>query len=1183
MSWLLQSDAIDSNADPLESNSFVNPFPTNLGAMEPTRLGKKAVVLQSWAGEDSSPRSLFLRALGPGEATFSAYQPGVVNVFSFFDPIWAPGATWSNPNAQKEAVRFAENAPLSYLLVGWYSDPTHDPIYGAVTGWDAQGNPTRSPWSGERDPEAAWKALLEALNWSVQGAAGGETALPTQSLYHALVYGVNWQTTAIPPRPNSTMDNITVAVGNTSIDALAAIVSQVDGAPDAERLEAFQYNFLRTFDAPDGQAQLDLKIRQAAFGSAPGGTLWQVVGAKTGETPAGGLDTGVVPPPPPLTPSQASALATLNQQQRQLDKDVRLLRSLQWELYATWWKKNRLAKMSAAEQGVVNGYLGDVPTPITSIAILNDIIDDNLRAGRASSLLQQVVDQQAKVQADAQSLPDPTNPQSVLAYATNLLKLDPVTLQLKGAAMPRFYQPTDPVVLVAGIETSEKQGDLAEKDALPCRLVTQAVTGVNVTKGDQHMPVTASTAGMAQVIPAAPANPHLPPAVAAGLAALSIETFFVDATNAAAIVTAGLNSSDQATIEALGKTMRAGTAQISTIASPLAAGFAFAGWTEQAWSPVYMEWDVTFYPTVQGDQMDSETDWPFSTIFSVVPSRQPSETWVFDGTDFNWYGALPANSQGYIGRTFLTPQSTHVLIARLRKYLKEHPDADLQAVENLIHKIGDWNFLSQRLSGLLDQLIMRDLSPSQPPDSSVAAQVGEQYHGVPDPSKGQQDLSFGNGSPFFFPVRGGFFQFNRLIVVDAFGQAIDLMQAGGNVGTGVPFAPVRARGLSPLPATTLGNHLELIQLAPRLVQTSRLNFRFVSATDDTQDTELYPDASPVSGWVLPNHLDGSLMVYDADGNALGELMVLANTKGGQDVRWLPAPNAAEAIADPANIGNSHLRKFVVALTASTDQGMGFQNLLKVVDETMWTVDPLGARADQNLSVLIGRPQALVRAKLQLGLDGVPVYNQSWGETLQGAWAGVGKIQFPIRLGSLDLYDDGLMGYFEDENYATFNSVHQPDGFVPAQGSYLNPVGYQGNYLHLSFDYPNYTAKYVTLLLDPRGDVHAFTGILPTKVVRLPGAYFHDALARMAVTFRTGPVLTDALAITVPGPSELNGTWSWVQRIKPLPANWTNSDWINPAGWKTEPIVNADPQARLPDAPARLLEGWLKLTPKDIEK
>jgi hypothetical protein len=40
--------------------------------------------------------------------------------------------------------------------------------------------------------------------------------------------------------------------------------------------------------------------------------------------------------------------------------------------------------------------------------------------------------------------------------------------------------------------------------------------------------------------------------------------------------------------------------------------------------------------------------------------------------------------------------------------------------------IGDWNILSQRLSGLVDQFIMRNSDQSPPPDNSVAQQVAEQ-------------------------------------------------------------------------------------------------------------------------------------------------------------------------------------------------------------------------------------------------------------------------------------------------------------------------------------------------------------------------------------------------------------------------------------------------------------------------
>jgi hypothetical protein len=296
------------------------------------------------------------------------------------------------------------------------------------------------------------------------------------------------------------------------------------------------------------------------------------------------------------------------------------------------------------------------------------------------------------------------------------------------------------------------------------------------------------------------------------------------------------------------------------------------------------------------------------------------------------------------------------------------------------------------------------------------------------------------------------------------------------------------------------------------------------------------------------------------------------------VSWLPAPDSPAAVSDPTKISNTHLSQFVVALTQTTDQGQSFKSFLQAVDETLWTFDPLGSRADQNLSVLIGRPLALLRAQLQLEFDGQPVYNQSWPDTLQKETAGIEDIQFPVRLGSVQLYDDGLLGYYLGDTYTSFNCVHQPQGYQPAAGTYLQPVGYNGNYIKLKFNYPSYTTQYITMLQDPRGDAHAFTGILPVKIVNLPAAYYEDALANMAVTFRTGPVITDAQTIRIPYPTEKNGTWSWIQRNSPAdPQHWTD-----PAGWDVETIVQANQNARLPSTPPRLVEGWLKLTPTDIE-
>ena len=217
--WLIHSDAIDPNpADVSESNSFVDPFTSTSGSIVPTRLGTTAVDLGSWKGEPATAPPLFLRAIGPGEATFAAYQPGVVNVFSFFDPLLDPSAS-------------QENTPLAYSVIGWYSDPEHDPLFGPVNSWDAHGYPKRTAWT----EAAGWNSLINDLDWAVEGA-DSQTTLPSQTLFHGSVYGATWQTSELPAGAIQPTDKLTVAVGNTSIDALSAIVQKYADTPAHERL-----------------------------------------------------------------------------------------------------------------------------------------------------------------------------------------------------------------------------------------------------------------------------------------------------------------------------------------------------------------------------------------------------------------------------------------------------------------------------------------------------------------------------------------------------------------------------------------------------------------------------------------------------------------------------------------------------------------------------------------------------------------------------------------------------------------------------------------------------------------------------------------------------------------------------------------------------------------------------------
>jgi hypothetical protein len=100
---------------------------------------------------------------------------------------------------------------------------------------------------------------------------------------------------------------------------------------------------------------------------------------------------------------------------------------------------------------------------------------------------------------------------------------------------------------------------------------------------------------------------------------------------------------------------------------------------------------------------------------------------------------------------------------------------------------------------------------------------------------------------------------------------------------------------------------------------------------------------------------------------------------------------------------------------------------------------------------------------------------------------------------------------------------------------------------------------MTMLVDPRASVHAFTGLLPVASLGIPDRFTKPALRAIAYLFRVGPILTPPDDLRIPRPTERRGRWSWFDHL----------------GGKT-PIAPADQNATLPSTPPRAVEGWLKL-------
>lgn len=1115
-----------------------SPYPTadSDGA---TTLGR-AWPLREWPGEEAvgargrAAQGLPLSAVGPGDAAYAAYVPNVASVFGFADPLTD-----------------APHGPVSYTVVGWYGDPLCDPLYGA----DAYG-------PGGWPTVEAWQDLLAALRWSVgdeddldravaAAAAWAEihgqvvtserphTTHPARTLCHGLITDVTWLGPAGPivrsvPTANPQETSCvrpTVAVGHNAVDALAATIAHAEADRlDLETirrlvavLEAFAHDELGLLDGPDAQARLDLAIQQAWFASTPGGTRWRVVAGEVDD--AEGRSKMPLDPDPDLD----SALTGLCRRQDDLDAAGRALASAQAEFASAWWKVARLDHWGPPppvppdpdQQGAARTALDTARAAVTS------------RAGGY---------RYARQARDS----------AFLALRARVDHGDHPR-KIKAEETPPFSTPNDPVLLVTGAHRAFKHGEdhrFSDDGTLGCRFTGQTVDGIEIrSDGDTCVLVQASQVPLPQVD-----HPDLPPEVADLLA----EGFFLDTAEAPLIATVarpedpwpllGRIRTEQTLIwnpaahPALDAEVIAELSRLHFLtdrgAIPSKVGVQY--W-RPPWSPLFLDWSVTYLPGRLPASSSLE-------VWAAPADRAATGT---DDFSYLWRGEITeAHATSVRGRTSLTPQATDLLAARLRQVIDtmgEAPDLqeDLWALLMAFDHLSQADVLSQALSGF-GAALRQELASGHrlPADGSLDPELrpaGAPRH-IP---KTVPRVTAAVDS--FNPIRGGHLRIDKLWVVDGFGQVFDVL--GAMHVTPEDLDLVCGPDLTTPGAPALG------ELKPRLAQPARLRLEWLGADDDGRGLSTDATADPVCGWLVVNRIQRSLLVYAADGGPLGEILATADR-----ARWLPAPQRQPPPSGgtpPVAIGNTHLCGIVEGIVGRVDGRVALLGLLDLIDRAGWTVDPQGGWTDEELPVLIGHPVAVARAALRLDLDGSPVTRQTWADSGRGDDDGLTGVRFPVQLGTTELADDGLVGYYLDDDHTRLDTLVDlvPDdaptgGYLAHRRPAVRPDGATGALL--------------TLLIDPRFPVHAVTGILPVTSAALPADVVDEALSRITVTFRTGPVLGSGPGVALPLPALRTGTWSWLEYVSGSePAHFLG-------------LATVDGSARLLDALPVFREGWLHL-------
>ncbi|MCB0572407.1 MAG: hypothetical protein KDC66_21715 [Phaeodactylibacter sp.] len=547
---------------------------------------------------------------------------------------------------------------------------------------------------------------------------------------------------------------------------------------------------------------------------------------------------------------------------------------------------------------------------------------------------------------------------------------------------------------------------------------------------------------------------------------------------------------------------------------------------QQPWNPLLMEWEVEACPLQDGSNArdgDYQADYPIRNTLlqpnAVDLEVAPGQSQVVTGRNPNIYN----------GRSILTAQAQKGMEQRIRDYIEAFPDdPNRTALEDAQAQLATVSALSQSLSGFNQALLMLRESLQLPVEDPIGF---ANYQGFTDEVKeliGDSLKRAAQPLTDFMPIRCGELRLNQLRIVDTFGQYRQLDFFDPDDGAellGTTLSPIEVSGLS---------SVVQIPLPMRLAQPARLNFRWLAA--ETADVEMnsIPDSSPICGWVLANFLDISLMVYDARGHSLG---AIENERDGNLARWRPARGLGGITGPETADINPHLKKMIAFLR---QQDAGFiEAFLIDTDSVMDTIEPETSEQQQAIALLMGRPMALVRASLDLQIKGVPAVHHGWNAFYRDRMDGDSvretdnytKARFTIRLGAEAQFNDGLVGYWAET--ADDGDYHYSDVF------YLNAASSSSSVLQPLNDTAQYTAPLtqaiddepalVSILLDPRARVNAFTGILPAKEIGIPEEQYLEALQAIDVTFLTAPVLTPPEQISIPLPGEENYEWSWVEQ------------------------------------------------------
>lgn len=1115
--WVIESDRLwekGGQADPLGRQNQksldvpIQPNPTASDNKSTRTLGR-AFPYETWS-EESSAERLALTALGYGEVTYAASYALCPNVFGFWDTLEDLNPADYPP----------ESTRISYLLCGWHADVSDDPL-------------VRIKYPDGATDAQKIDQIKTIYKWVIDGDSNND--VPGRTFYNALITDIAWNADTHYIEPKAAASDLKVAIGNTTPEALSALLASEPELSSLKNVEtvlnALQLGLLNRMDLPGGLAKIDEMLHQSGFSSLSHGTIWIV------KPKSAGMDDNVTVSDQSLINAAKNSMARLpvevgdalnklNAGQEAFDEAALAITSLRERIFSDWYRYMKIEYASLPPENI------DITSNDARTFIQSELSLLTVKLNELTAL-------QSQVDKDKQVLSGLIGEDYILTTTTSA----------------RYWNPTDPVVLLSGQDVKPsyryKPVDACDSDGnLICRLAANVINAMQVNDGAltlhaENFPVLPTTAAFGFTgVPKA----------------LLGEAFFVDVNQSAvlAAATAALGGSDNPAVkDPVAFTAAVKAAQQALFAdSTASSGVTFAGiaptpasfkqWSAP-WIPIIMQWQTTHYPNVLPPYTED-----------VITGHYHLDD---DDIDLAFNSAVPVDkstARTYQGTIVLTHNTEINIKQQISNYIANFPDDDMDGeLQQMLDDIS-LSMQAQALSGFNQAFLMQERVLQTAVSDPLGILKGLFFSNFTNRDVNQAVSTENVDSPreneTFCPLRNGAMALTRLRITDTFGQVIDMENP-----------PVIRADSFKAP----GDESGLISLPPRITQPARLLFRWLSAHDDQVEMNSHPATTPVCGWVLYNHLDEALVIYDELGNALGAF----NLNG---PFWQGAPGNQDtynkSIEEVFADANPHLRNFALGINARTDPVGYLGEMLQAIDNSVTAISPTNYRQQQGLSVLIGRPLALVRASLDLDLMGMPSMNQS-KEAFKTAINGntpslrdegkLPQVKFPVRLGDLSDINDGMIGYFIDDGEETaYQTFYTP--YAPTEAGNTND---SHGVVEPAFDQivvnadPAASPVLVSMLMDPHASVHATTGVLPVKALNIPPGIISDGLSAMAVTFLTTPVLGNGTP-AMPVPDESGYTWAWVTQ--------------GAGQWAVSDINGAGPRGPLTMLAQQAEEGWLKL-------